>query len=218
VNFLEWHPFTLASGPKEKMNEVDIKSLGNFTKKLVEMANEKGGSLWIRADGPYGKWPMNYARYPNVMLVCGGVGVTPCIALLRHIFHVNRENGTLDGIAKNVYFVWSCKSEQEYSWFETEMNEILSKSGTNGFPTLHNFVHITSNKGDGNLPAHLKPGRPDLKSVFNQVSSAMNAKGMARTFVVTCGPAQMVSDTWDLCTKNGMNDKRFDFHHETFEF
>jgi hypothetical protein len=55
IGLLEWHPFTLSSGPEEPTSEVLIKGIGDFTKKLVTASREKG-KLWIRVDGPYGKW------------------------------------------------------------------------------------------------------------------------------------------------------------------
>jgi predicted ferric reductase len=55
VALLERHPFCLSSGPNEASCEVMIKVLGDFTKKLVEQAALKQ-NLWIRVDGPYGKW------------------------------------------------------------------------------------------------------------------------------------------------------------------
>jgi hypothetical protein len=55
IGLLEWHPFTLSSGPEEPTCEVMIKGLGDHTKKLVQASGTKG-KLWIRVDGPYGKW------------------------------------------------------------------------------------------------------------------------------------------------------------------
>jgi respiratory burst oxidase len=54
VSFLEWHPFTLASGPDEEHLEVMIKGLGDYTKKLMVIAEKSGDhQLLIRVDGPY---------------------------------------------------------------------------------------------------------------------------------------------------------------------
>eukprot|EP00475_Leptophrys_vorax_P013298 TRINITY_DN1967_c0_g1_i1.p1 TRINITY_DN1967_c0_g1~~TRINITY_DN1967_c0_g1_i1.p1 ORF type:complete len:1315 (+),score=276.51 TRINITY_DN1967_c0_g1_i1:28-3945(+) len=219
IDFFEWHPFTLASGPGEKTNEVDIKALGNFTRKVLALAEVKGGTLWVRQDGPYGHWPFNYARYPNVMALSGGVGVTPCIALLRHIYHINRPNATLDSIVQNVFFVWSCKSEEEIGWFRDELEEIRKKEGRDGYPRLHAYIHVTSNKGDKPLENGLKPGRPNLPQVFSDVIAEMEKdKANSRAFAVTCGPAVMVNESWDLATKHSIGSIRFDYHHETFEF
>ncbi len=40
-------------------------------------------SLWIRVDGPYGDLNMNYRRYPVLLLVSGGIGVTPAMGILK---------------------------------------------------------------------------------------------------------------------------------------
>jgi hypothetical protein len=53
------------------------------------VTQESNPRLWIRADGPYGKFTIDYHHYDTVLLVGGGVGVTPCIACLRDIYRVS---------------------------------------------------------------------------------------------------------------------------------
>ena len=91
ISFWEWHPFTLSSGPHDEYNEVHIKSLGDFTGKLYARAQQAASlkqKLWLRVDGPYGKFSLNHNRYPVVVLVAGGVGVTPSIACLKDIYRI----------------------------------------------------------------------------------------------------------------------------------
>ena len=76
VSLLEWHPFTLSSGPNDDYIELHIKALGDHTNRLLELVRRKE-QTWVRIDGPYGHVSVNYKRYPAVVLVGGGVGVTP---------------------------------------------------------------------------------------------------------------------------------------------
>lgn len=65
ISFWEWHPFTLSSGPYDEYNECHIKALGDFTGKLYERAAKAGAlrqQLWLRVDGPYGKFSLNHER------------------------------------------------------------------------------------------------------------------------------------------------------------
>ena len=39
-------------------------------------------------EGPYGVHDFNYRRYPALMLVGGGVGITPVIGMLKDIYNV----------------------------------------------------------------------------------------------------------------------------------
>lgn len=84
----EWHPYTLASSPLEEHYEVDIKGLGDHTKKLLAACT--GGSKPIcRVDGPYGRVVINPKRYRSVVLVGGGIGVTPMVSMLRWFYLIN---------------------------------------------------------------------------------------------------------------------------------
>lgn len=68
VSLLEWHPFTLSSGPYDEHNECHIKALGDYTRKLlsrVGVAQAINERLWIRVDGPYGHFSLNHERYPG---------------------------------------------------------------------------------------------------------------------------------------------------------
>ena len=45
VALLEWHPFSLSSGPHQDYLEIHVKSLGNLTRKLHALVN---GSMGVR--------------------------------------------------------------------------------------------------------------------------------------------------------------------------
>jgi hypothetical protein len=65
--------------------------LGDFTGKLYARAQSAVAlkqKLWLRVDGPYGKFSLNHNRYPVVVLVAGGVGVTPSIACLKDVYRI----------------------------------------------------------------------------------------------------------------------------------
>jgi len=40
-------------------------------------------------DGPYGNLNLNYRRYPRLVLVAGGIGITPVMGLLRDAYRIN---------------------------------------------------------------------------------------------------------------------------------
>eukprot|EP00966_Prymnesium_polylepis_P030409 707153-Prymnesium_polylepis.1 len=66
----------------------------SFTSRLNTLANEMevkwmgASELTVRVDGPYGV-PPDVSQYDLVVLVAGGIGVTPCHAILRHL-HLER--------------------------------------------------------------------------------------------------------------------------------
>ncbi|HEV7299077.1 MAG TPA: ferric reductase-like transmembrane domain-containing protein [Tepidisphaeraceae bacterium] len=77
---LEEHPFSFA-GSAEKPGRIEfgVKALGDFTKRLKDIAP---GTL-AYVDGPHGAFSID--RYPAVgyVFIAGGVGITPFVSMLR---------------------------------------------------------------------------------------------------------------------------------------
>jgi len=222
LSALEWHPFSISSGPDEKTVEIHIKGLGDHTRKIVAAAKERA-SLWIRSDGPYGNLKLNYRRFPVFFLAAGGIGVTPVIGILKDIYR----HGDLDTMARKrhkslvekVYFIWTLQNTQQYAWFSEEIKYFLdaSKKG-NSLPDLE--VHVFVTKGD--VPASNNPlqgqfhqGRPDFAGIFNKLVRDFSEKA---SIVFTCGPRRLVNDCWDAVSDQQRDGAVIHFHHETFEF
>ena len=85
LSLFAWHPFTLASGPRETNSCIYVKGLGDYTKALVQRAG-RANRLWIRVDGPYGG--ARVGRYPVLVFVAGGIGATPILSILKDIYDV----------------------------------------------------------------------------------------------------------------------------------
>ena len=69
--------------------ELHIRALGDHTEKIVTLAKicaADGRLPMIRRDGPYGSLQFDYRRYGVLMLVAGGVGITPIIGMLKDTF------------------------------------------------------------------------------------------------------------------------------------
>jgi len=219
-----------------------VKALGDHTNALVAMTTEPGSRMWMRVDGPYGNHNLNYRRYPHLLLVAGGVGITPVVGLLRDIYRVGDLTATERGriaphFMERVVICWVMPTIDVYGMFSEEMEECLAIAGTNGLPKLELYVYATREQfGNGNNlvksqrpNAHFLPGRPDIPVLYETmmgytlsgqegqtVSDSEAAKKAATVFV--CGPEQLVNDTWDSANAWLQGGHRFDFHHETFDF
>ena len=107
ISLLQWHPFTLSSSPTDPYCEINVRGLGGFTRDLLATCHAlpPGQQLRIRVDGPYGCLSSDYRRFPVHVLCCGGIGVTPAIAMLRTLFCLpadEAETGRLGGMAGSV--------------------------------------------------------------------------------------------------------------------
>jgi ferredoxin-NADP reductase len=72
------HPYSLSAGPDSRYLRVTVKDLGDHSR---AMATLRPGTRVI-AEGPYGVLTADARRSDRVVLVAGGVGVTPLRALL----------------------------------------------------------------------------------------------------------------------------------------
>ena len=84
------------------------------------------------------------------------------------------------------------------------------------------YVHLTESSSENaeEFPEFVKVGsRPDFPTIFGRINQIASQEEKLRIAVVACGPSALVNDTWDQASKHSVSqNRRFDFHHETFEF
>ncbi len=71
------HPFSLSAAPGPTGLRLTVKALGDGSRRLQDL--ERG--TWVIAEGPYGAMTGRRRTRPNVLLLAGGVGITPMRAL-----------------------------------------------------------------------------------------------------------------------------------------
>ena len=135
------HPFSLSAPPTDRRLRLTVKALGRGSARLQAV---KVGTL-VLAEGPYGAMTASRRTQRNVLLVAGGVGITPMRALLE----------TLPGSQpEQVVLVYRVRSLDQ-ALFRAELDAIASRRGA----VVH-YLH-------GSDPTCLTPRRllalvPDL--------------------------------------------------------
>jgi NAD(P)H-flavin reductase len=118
----EFHPATISSAPHEKDVTVHFRVRGGWTKRLALRAaaaaartlpEEGSGTMsppvpvHVAIQGPFGNLSMNVLddaqRYPHVLLIGGGIGVTPLRSLLRHLLYAHQKLGQR---RHQIHLVW----------------------------------------------------------------------------------------------------------------
>ena len=105
VSHLEWHPISMTSSARDCADEmtIDIKkvtgasSAKNSWTSLVAAHVTKNAntttekkcpfSMPIAVEGPYGDESEYYLNYNTLVLVAGGIGITPFMAIIQDILH-----------------------------------------------------------------------------------------------------------------------------------
>ncbi|MEY3407377.1 MAG: hypothetical protein RL038_438, partial [Actinomycetota bacterium] len=105
------HPFSLSQSPTENELRVTVKSLGDFTSRLDQL--EPGTK--VKISGPYGIFTASAAVSPNIVLVAGGIGITPIRALLDEL-----------SAEKNITLIWRSHSADDLP-LESEIDELSEK-------------------------------------------------------------------------------------------
>ena len=75
------HPFSLSAPPTDRQLRLTVKTLGDGSTRLQDL--EPG--TWVLAEGPYGAMTADRRTRRDVLLVAGGVGITPMRALFESI-------------------------------------------------------------------------------------------------------------------------------------
>lgn len=177
--------------PKKKELTLIIKKNGAFTQRLFK---EKQGAI-LDILGPYGRFCLPDAQDKPVVMIAGGVGVTPLYSMLLDI----KKNGW----QSTAHLFYSAKKKEEMVLFD----KILGLSND----TIKVNLHLTreeralselTHKAD-NESISLSNRRIDLESIKQRLQRLFHDS----TFYI-CGPSAMTIAFRDELLRNGISDSR----------
>ncbi|BBN10085.1 ferric-chelate reductase [Marchantia polymorpha subsp. ruderalis] len=137
ISKFEWHPFSVASSPLDGTNQICIyiKPLGTYTKDvhdaLIDTKHHKeAGKLKcpfgfkLQLEGPYGDESNFYLKYNSLILVAGGIGVTPFLAILKDILH--RHKLRQENLPTSIHLIFCVRNQKDLCLLDTiNPSEIL---------------------------------------------------------------------------------------------
>jgi predicted ferric reductase len=176
------HPFSLSYVPKNDELRITVKQLGDFTKQLSEVPV----GTKVLVDGPYGVFTDLFAVSEKVLLIAGGIGITPIRAMMEVMLLKH----------KQVVLLYANRTESDIA-LRKEVDELAQKYGAN-------VVHILS--GDEKFAG--ERGFVDEEKVKRLVPDFLNRD------VYVCGPPPMMNGLIDLFEKLGLPSHQL--HYEKF--
>ncbi|KAK7246071.1 hypothetical protein RIF29_40929 [Crotalaria pallida] len=123
LSWLQWHPFSVSSSPLDGKHHLAIliKVLGKWTgglrDKITDADAQKDLSITASVEGPYGHEVPYHLMYENLVLVAGGIGLSPFLAILSDILHRVREGKPCQ--TRNILIVWAVKKSNELPLLST---------------------------------------------------------------------------------------------------
>ena len=114
-HWLNAHPFSLSAPPRDSQLRLTVKALGDGSTNLQNLAV----GTWVVAEGPYGALTADRRTRGDVLLIAGGVGITPMRSLFETVPLSASQHLTL------LYFARS----EEHLVFRRELDAIAANRG-----------------------------------------------------------------------------------------
>jgi NADPH oxidase len=225
ISLLEWHPYSIANAPNEnKICYINV--IGDWTNKLKDKI-KKNEKLDILIDGFYGNISKFLLEYQYIILFSGGIGITPILSILRHIYYNYKNN--LQHI-KKIYFICSFKDYNSIvnllDPIYFEYREIFDKENIFQISLFNTYIHITNNKNK-NMDLNdlckfkycVKESRPNISDYLNDFNSLAYNNSIKKIGIFASGPENMINEVIEYASILGKNTKiRQDIYTENYKY
>ena len=174
-------PYTISSSPTTpNYCEITVKreEMGLVSRHLHDSLRE--GDV-INISAPTGRFIFDGSQAQSVVLIAGGVGITPLMAITRHLIDKNWQG--------DIYFAYAARTPDDII-FRKELEDLKAR-----FPNLH--LHITlSRAGDKEWSGH--KGRVNAEFLMKCVPE------LSKRLVYVCGPSAMMDMTIQVLKELGV--------------
>jgi ferredoxin-NADP reductase len=217
----EWHPLSCVCAPGAPRELSFIISAGgpsSFGARIAAHASAHTSPLRARVDGAFGGPALALHRYTSVLLVAGGVGITPFVSVAAHLIALAAAK---DAPLRAASLLWAVRdADAPHAWLP-ELLPSLHASGlfcvrvcvTGGGGAARDAEEggvVLRRAGSGVV---LQRGRPDVAAAVRQAVAAAAVTGAppSRVAVLACGPSGLVAAAQAAAAAAGAH-----FHSETF--
>jgi len=189
---VEEHHWTISSSPAQKdFISSTIKAVGDFTASIHQ--TKPGDTAAVH--GPFGRF--SYVLHPedrNLVFLAGGIGITPIMAMLRHM----RDTGD----TRSVILLYANRREDQIV-FREELNRIAAGDR----PNL-SLVHVLSRSG--------KDWKGEAGHIDRERIVKACGPNLSRKAFYVCGPSKMARELIAILRDMGVPEKQI--RQEIFSF
>ncbi len=185
--------YTIASSPSRPGHcELTIKREDNGTASRHMHEQIRVGDV-LNVSAPAGHFTFTGAEADSIVLIGGGVGITPLMSVIRYL--------TDRDWPGEIYFVYCAKTEKDVI-FRRELGDLARR-----FPNLHLAITLSRAQGDA---------WQGLRGRITPEMLAMAVPELARRIVHVCGPAEMMTPVKVMLAGLGVAEDRI--KSEAFEY
>jgi predicted ferric reductase len=210
----QWHPFSICSAPccPSGVVTLRIRSNGDWTARLFTLLPTKTTNnkrpVVVLVQGPYGNLAIDVMaddrKYRDIVLIGGGIGVTPMQSVLDQILHEQRHQQRQ---LRSLTFVWVERDAQLLRRLYEDYLESLEKECvdlrlycTGSSASLSSAHHVM-------MPPCIRWGRPEMEDIF--------ARELTGKVAVLCSASPHFMDACrEACIWFSDDTVRYDFHSE----
>lgn len=170
--YREAHPFSISKNFDGKSLRQSIKAIGDFTKTIP---NIKLGTK-VLIEGPYGVFTAKLSKTNKVLLIAGGIGITPYIAILEDLSKAGKNTVLIYGNKTEGDIALRVELEALSQKYNIKIHHVLSNSDTASLSTLHSpLITLSSGFITPELIKQLVPDAADRETFLCGPPPMMNA-------------------------------------------
>ena len=203
ISKYQWHPLSLIINDKNTLSFcAKDNGKNSWTHKLKNVINEHNmlSESKIYIQGPYGTNFSKYYRnnkYGNIILFCGGIGITPLISIIKDLNSKIKSNNL--NKLKKVNFIWIVNNQYLIRSFEKYFMNLSNKININIYITGHDLEYaddINTNFYDKLNIFYYKP------SVISLLTTHLVLK--EKNCIISCGSFNLIKiiQTYDYKVNN----------------
>jgi ferredoxin-NADP reductase len=207
----EWHPLSVVAAPGDPTSVsfvITRAGPASFGARVASLSRVNFPSLRIRLDGCYGGPGLQLHRYSYVLLVAGGVGITPFASIAEYLLQCAAVEGSPLRAAS---LLWAVRTREAEDKWIPGLIPSLQASGL--FTTTLCVTRSAASMQPEDETDGVTYGRPDVEAAVRTAVEVARANGAParRVAVLACGPTGLVDDAQAAAAQFGVH-----FHAEKF--
>ncbi|KAJ9463800.1 Ferric reduction oxidase 8 [Diplonema papillatum] len=198
AGFMEYHPLSVTSHHSTNTATFYAKNMGpgTWTARLTQLPEDAKAPLQAKLEGPYGKLSFDMDKHNKLVLIAGGIGVTPMLSVIRYM-----------DAAQEATLSWSVRDAELVEMLANDLHELAVQF--KGLRVIVSFtgVGLDAFKHETDRIIFVR-GRPDYEKLLSDNATEHSA-------VAVCGPSGMVAAASEVVRRSPY---KLPLHTETFEF